>query len=320
MWGRLYFAVQAIAGSAWWVAVFASPFVREATLGSLDPMAVAILDIPLFVGMSALAALGWRIAAVAATAWTIFVTVGLAIFATLTSEAGWGVLLMVAAAVGSSVALSLMVIGRAPTEWIAARRPFAFRVADARAATSAHLAATAVQIVIFWGLFLGVLPLALTFFEQRWALAAPFPPFAAAAGLVLLLAASALGLWSAASMSSKGAGTPLPTAMPNRLVVAGPYRFVRNPMAIAGITQGFAVGLILSSWLVVAYAIAGSLLWNFVVRPLEEADLEARFGDEFRRYRASVRCWWPRFTGASAGDRGRNRSLAAPAREPLSRR
>ena len=70
-------------------------------------------------------------------------------------------------------------------------------------------------------------------------------------------------------------------------------------MAIAGITQGVAVGLILSSWLVVAYAIAGSLLWNFVVRPLEEHDLEARFGDQYRRYRSAVRCWWPRLNGIS---------------------
>jgi protein-S-isoprenylcysteine O-methyltransferase Ste14 len=49
--------------------------------------------------------------------------------------------------------------------------------------------------------------------------------------------------------------------MPNRLVVAGPYRWVRNPMALASIAQGVAVGLILSSWLVVVYAVAGALLW-----------------------------------------------------------
>ena len=109
----------------------------------------------------------------------------------------------------------------------------------------------------------------------------------------------------AAEMSARGRGTPLPAAMPNRLVAAGPYRFVRNPMAIAGITQGVAVGLMLSSWLVIAYAIAGSLVWNFVVRPLEEADLEERFGDEFRRYRMSVRCWWPRFSAIPAPEMDR---------------
>ncbi|MFP7833412.1 hypothetical protein [Marisediminicola sp. LYQ134] len=44
------------------------------------------------------------------------------------------------------------------------------------------------------------------------------------------------------------------------------------------------------------YAVAGSLVWNYVIRPLEETDLERRFGDDFRRYRERVRCWVPSFT------------------------
>jgi protein-S-isoprenylcysteine O-methyltransferase Ste14 len=31
------------------------------------------------------------------------------------------------------------------------------------------------------------------------------------------------------------------------LVIAGPYRYVRNPMAVAGILQGIAVGWYLGS-------------------------------------------------------------------------
>ncbi|RZU65603.1 phospholipid methyltransferase [Microterricola gilva] len=126
----------------------------------------------------------------------------------------------------------------------------------------------------------------------------PFSPLAAPVGGVILVAASALGVSSAIVMSTAGRGTPLPTAMPTQLVIAGPYRWVRNPMAVSGIVQGVAVGLLLSSWLVVAYAIAGSLLWNYAIRPHEERDLEQRFGDEFRRYRDAVRCWVPRMPAA----------------------
>lgn len=294
LWGRLYFAAQALAGAAWWIAVALSPAVRGATLGSLDPVAVAAADIPLFVVASAVAALGVRPAAWVATVWTLLVAVALAVYATVTTEAGWGVLVMAAAAACSLVALCLVLRGRVPTEWIVAG-PFAFRPAPPRSRAVLHVLATAGQIVVFWGFFLVVAPLLLSFLEQRWAVGVVLPPFTRVVGVVVLVLACGLGLWSAVSMSVRGQGTPLPSAMPNRLVVAGPYRFIRNPMAVAGIVQGAAVGLLLSSWIVVAYALLGSLLWNYAVRPLEEVDLRQRFGEEYRRYSASVRCWVPRW-------------------------
>ena len=296
-WGRAWFALQAVAGAAWWIAVATVPLVRDATLGSLDPVLVAVFDVPLFVGASALAAAGLRPAAVVATVWTTLVAVALAVFATVTGEAGWGVLLMAGAVVGSALALAQLLLGRVPTHWVI-WGPLGFRPAEARRGPARNLATTALEIVVFWGLFLAVIPLVVAFLERRWGLALPLSGPADAAttvvGVVLLVVASAAGLWSGAVMTTLGDGTPLPSAMPNRLVVAGPYRVVRNPMAVASIAQGVAVGLLLSSWLVVAYAIAGALFWNVAVRPHEERDLEARFGDDFRRYRDAVLCWWPR--------------------------
>ena len=293
LWGRLYFAVQALAGAAWWISVALSPFVRQATLGSLDPVAVAALDIPLFVIASAVAAAGIRVAAWVATGWTLLVAVALAVYATATTEAGWGVLVMAAAAGCSLLALCLVVRGRIPTEWIIAG-PFAFRLAAPRSTALVHVASTFVQIVVFWGSFLVVLPILVGWLERRWGVGVEWPWFSGVVGVVVLVCACVLGISSAISMSVRGQGTPLPSAMPNRLVVAGPYRYIRNPMAVAGIVQGVAVGLLLGSWLVVAYALIGSLLWNYAVRPLEEVDLEQRFGAEYRAYRDAVRCWVPR--------------------------
>lgn len=301
-WGRAYFAIQAVAGFSWWVAVFVSPVVREATLGNLDPAAVAVFDIPLFVMASAVAAFGVRAAAVVSTGWTGVVAAGMAVYATITAEAGWGVLSMGAATAGSLIALCLVWLGHVPTAWII-RGPFAFRPAVIQPTAATHVASTFGQIVLFWGFFLVVMPFALAFLEQRWAVALPFPSFAGPAGAAVLVLASALGVWSAAVMSTLGEGTPLPSAMPNRLVIAGPYRWIRNPMAVAGIVQGTAVGLILQSWLVVAYAVLGSLVWNYAVRPLEEADLEERFGEEFRHYRDTVRCWIPQIPKAQPSPR-----------------
>lgn len=290
--GRAYFAAQALAGALWWVAVFTSPAVRTLTLGGLDPVLVAILDIPLFVIASGLAAVGVRAFAWVAAPWTILVAAGMALYATMTGEAGWGALLMVAAAAGSTFAAFLVLAGGIPAALILFG-PFRFRSA-ATSTARGHLGRTGAQIVVFWGVFLVVLPTLIVLIEHRWQLHFGPPPAVRVSGAVLLLAASALGIWSAVTMSTRGEGSPLPSAMPARLVIAGPYRFVRNPMAVAGIAQGVAIGLIASSWLVVAYALIGSLVWNWVVRPLEEADLLERFGEEFERYRSRVPCWVPR--------------------------
>ncbi len=290
--GRLYFAAQAVAGALWWVGVFTVPLVRASTLGRLDPVVVAALDVPLFVLASALVALGARWAVWIAVPWAVLVTVGMVAYATLTGEAGWGAVLMIASAAGSVAAGLLVVLGRLPAEWII-RGPFGFRLARPGPVRS-HVRRTGVQLVVFWGLFLVVFPLAIAFLERRWQLEVPVPIVVPVVGVVILVAASALGIWSAVTMSTLGEGTPLPSATARRLVIAGPYRFVRNPMAVAGIVQGAAVGLILESWLVVVYAVAGSFVWNELVRPIEEADLEARFGPEYVAYRDRVACWVPR--------------------------
>lgn len=292
--GRLYFATQAVAGAAWWIGVFFSDSIRSLTLGELDPILVAWFDIPLFVIGSALVACGVRPMIWVVGSWTMLVGLSMALYATFTGLAGWGALLMVAATVGSVAAGLLVRLGRLPTEWILLG-PFAIRLAPVTS-TSAHVARTTGQLIVFWGLFLAVFPVIISFIERRWNLHIPFPDAARWAGLVLLLAASALGVWSAAAMSTQGQGTPLPSATARRLVIAGPYRFVRNPMALAGIAQGVGVGLIIDSWLVVVYALCGSLVWNWVVRPLEELDLGERFRAAYDEYARAVRCWTPRLT------------------------
>lgn len=289
---RAYFATQALAGAAWWVSVFTVEGVRHATLGQLDPVLVAAFDLPLFVLASALAAFGLRWAACIAAPWTALVAVLMTAYATVTQLAGWGAVLMIAAAACSTLAAILLVRGEVPARFVLIG-PFAFREAHP-ASTGSHLGRTIAQMLVFWGFFLVVLPLLISWGEDRWSLRLDLSTWVRVCGLALLVAASALGVWSATSMATRGDGTPLPSATASRLVVVGPYRFVRNPMAVAGIAQAVGVGLMLGSWLVVLYALAGSLVWNWVVRPLEEADLEARFGAEFVAYQRQVACWVPR--------------------------
>ena len=170
-----------------------------------------------------------------------------------------------------------------------------FREAPAVSAKR-NLTRTFLQSVVFWGVLLWVVPVALGKFERGLG-SEPFSyPTQAWTPWLLFAAAGSLGIWSAISMAILGEGTPLPVEAPRRLVVGGPYRFVRNPMAVAGLTQGASVGLFLGSYMTLVYVIAGGLLWNYAVRPIEEADLEDRFGEDFVRYRREVRCWIPKVT------------------------
>ena len=155
------------------------------------------------------------------------------------------------------------------------------------------------QTVVFWSLFIFLLPAGILALEHSLGLSAwRFTGAAGAwAGGVLFALGGALGLTSGAVMAIRGRGTPLPTDCPRELVVAGPYRYIRNPMAVAGLTQGVAVGIFLGSPAVIAYALVGGPVWHLLVRPWEEADLERRFGAPYRRYRSAVRCWLPRFPG-----------------------
>lgn len=291
---REWFAAQAAAGVAWWVLVFTAPAVRRWTLGTWPPGVLVLPDLLLFTGASAIAS--WRAerrAGVAAAAWTIGVTVALGLYAMATGRAGWGAVAMTTASIGSVLAAVTLWCGHVPRRWFFVG-PFRFRPA-AESTPPRHLWRSLRQLVVFWTTFLVLLPLVLDQIEERWQVDAPWlqGPTVRTVGVVVFGAGSAVGLWSCVSMALRGDGTPLPAATARRLVVAGPYRWVRNPMAVAGAVQTIGVGLWLGSWMVVVAAFAGGVVWDHFIRPEEEADLAARFGDDYVHYRDTVRCWLP---------------------------
>ncbi|HWZ82402.1 MAG TPA: isoprenylcysteine carboxylmethyltransferase family protein [Terriglobales bacterium] len=93
-----------------------------------------------------------------------------------------------------------------------------------------------------------------------------------------------------------GRGTPVPIAPPQRLVVVGFYRYVRNPMYV-----GFAAGWI-GLWMVfghadprlIAAATVVALAIHLFVLLYEEPTLRKKFGDDYLEYCRNVRRWWPR--------------------------
>jgi protein-S-isoprenylcysteine O-methyltransferase Ste14 len=169
-----------------------------------------------------------------------------------------------------------------------------FRPRVARPAGLAwNLTKTWVQTALMWTTFLVLLPWGVYELETalslgEWRVTSELE---AAIGIGSFTAFGALGLWLGVLFAVHGRGTPLPFDTAPRLVIAGPYRVIRNPMAIASFGQGFGVAIYVGSPLIAAYVVCGMFIWNFVARPWEERDLVQRFGASYEAYRDAVPCW-----------------------------
>jgi protein-S-isoprenylcysteine O-methyltransferase Ste14 len=101
----------------------------------------------------------------------------------------------------------------------------------------------------------------------------------------------------------EGFGTPAPVAAPERLVVGGVYRYVRNPMYVAVLAAIVGQGLILGRLGLLLYACAAWLVVAAFVRFYEEPALTRRFGADYEAYRRAVPAWWPRLRPWEPGER-----------------
>jgi protein-S-isoprenylcysteine O-methyltransferase Ste14 len=94
---------------------------------------------------------------------------------------------------------------------------------------------------------------------------------------------------------TEGEGTLAPWDPPRRLVVRGPYRFVRNPMISGVIFVICGEALILLSPRQGEWA-AAFVVINLIYIPfLEEPMMKARFGDDYGEYCRHVHRFLPRF-------------------------
>lgn len=85
--------------------------------------------------------------------------------------------------------------------------------------------------------------------------------------------------------------SPDPYKADTALVTGGPFRFSRNPLYLAAATLYLGIAITVDSvWVVLALAPALGLI-NAGVIAREERYLEAKFGEDYARYKATVRRW-----------------------------
>lgn len=114
------------------------------------------------------------------------------------------------------------------------------------------------------------------------------------AGGVITLAGLAIALWCVLAFALIGWGTPLPFAPPRHLVLVGPYRFVRNPMAIGVGLALFGAALYYESVAFLAFVALFMLVIHAMVTLYEEPTLRRTFGADYVAYCEKVNRWLPR--------------------------
>lgn len=124
-------------------------------------------------------------------------------------------------------------------------------------------------------------------------------------GFVIATCGAILALSCIVLFVRAGRGTPAPFDPPREFVASGPYRYVRNPMYIGGLSVILGAGLMLRSASIACLALIFTVVIHLFVVFYEEPALERRFGSSYRSYTHSVRRWLPtRSNAASAGGGG----------------
>jgi protein-S-isoprenylcysteine O-methyltransferase Ste14 len=150
-----------------------------------------------------------------------------------------------------------------------------------------------------------------------WFLAVSLPFWIAASGLdpfpveigsfhligwiPIVLGASGL-LWCYGAFIVIGKGTPWPFDPPKKLVVAGLYRYVRNPIESSFILVVFGEVFLFESSAIILYLIFSFLLLHLKQVLIEEPGLRRRFGKTYEQYCESVPRWIPRLKAYTGDD------------------
>lgn len=157
-----------------------------------------------------------------------------------------------------------------------------------------------VEVVGLWGgTTLLLLILAPWWLGWRWEGALPLQII----GGVLVVVSVAVGAWAclkmgwarllfAGALFPPGAGAE-ENNVPQRLVLEGPYRYVRNPLYDTDFALILGTGLLSRSWFVILLAVLYAVQLALQL-PLEERELRARFGRPYRRYCQLVPRFIPR--------------------------
>jgi protein-S-isoprenylcysteine O-methyltransferase Ste14 len=148
------------------------------------------------------------------------------------------------------------------------------------------------RMVVALPLFGGILAYIL---NPRWMAWASYdaPPWLRWLGVALGLGAMLSARWVLRAIGSNVSETIL-TKAAHELVTHGPYRRIRHPLYTTGVALFLSLGLIAANWFILAFALIALVSIRFVVVPMEERELVAKFGAAYEQYRRRTGAMSPR--------------------------
>lgn len=156
----------------------------------------------------------------------------------------------------------------------------------------------AVVSATFFAAAPGTVAVLVPYWITGWRMRDPFPdpvmiPLRAL-GAALVLGGLAVLVNAFVRFVVEGLGTPIPVAPPDRLVVGGLYRHVRNPMYVAIFAAVIGQAMIFGDSRLLVYVAVLAIPVSAFVHWYEEPHLRRKFGADYDDYRSHVPGWWPR--------------------------
>lgn len=109
-------------------------------------------------------------------------------------------------------------------------------------------------------------------------------------GLVFILLGAALNLWAVRILNVSKTTIDF-HGIPNKLVIAGPFRFSRNPIYLSGVILSLGIAILLGSLVTFIFTIVLILILDRFYIPSEEVELNKMFGNRYHEYKQKVRKW-----------------------------
>ncbi len=110
-------------------------------------------------------------------------------------------------------------------------------------------------------------------------------------GAIIFVIGFVIMLWCIISFAVQGGGTLSPVDPTKRLVVAGFYKFSRNPMYVGVILILIGEAIFFQSVDLWIYSLFVFIVFNIFTILVEEPRLRKDFGEEYKRYCKKVRRW-----------------------------